>query len=126
MIPLWLKLLLIASGASLGAWARYFMEQAVSTALAVWIINVSSCFIMGLCASYLIVSPWGIAHKEGFHLLLLYGFVGGYATFAHYIYYVVEYFKWGHASLSAIYMATSVVAGLATMIAGMWVGSKLG
>lgn len=124
-MPLIVKLLLIAGGASLGAICRYLMEHAMDTAVAVWVINVSSCFLMGFIFAWIMGSDWAEAHRQGAHVLLLTGFVGGYATFAHYVFYCVDYFKSGHLGLSALYLVTSVAAGLLFMAAGLWLGSKV-
>lgn len=125
MVAIWLKLLLIAVGATVGAWCRWGMEQLIHSSLAVWIINASSCLIMGLIAGFLLTCSWSQGHKDAAHLLLLYGFVGGYATFAHYIFYCVDYFKDGQLAMSAIYFVSSLVVGMGLMVLGLWIGSKV-
>lgn len=124
MLPIWIKLSLMAVGATLGAWARYYLEQMMHSGWSVWVINTASCFLMGLLVGFLTVSSWGTAHKEGFHLLLLYGFVGGFATFAHFVFWCVEYFRQGEITLSTIYFATSLLAGFVCMLFGLWLGTK--
>lgn len=124
-INVFVKILLISVGASLGALCRYYLEQIIHTPLAVWIINTSSCFLMGLGVGFLLASSWGVGNKAAFHLLVLYGFAGGYATFAHYIFYCVDYLQKGQMMMSVMYMVTSVAVGLAFMALGLWTGSKI-
>lgn len=124
-MPLLLKLLYIVIGASLGACCRYGLEELLHSSLAVWLINTSSCLLMGFGVGYLMASTMPSLHKETFHLLLLTGFAGGYATFAHYIFYCVEYFYKGQLMLSFIYTVTSLVVGVGCMVLGLWLGGKL-
>lgn len=125
MPPMWLKMVVIAAGAVAGAYARYFLEEWMKSGWAVWIINSFACLLMGVVLGYLSVCAWSQEHKDLFHLLVLTGFAGGFATFAHYIYYCVEYFKAGQAFLSFVYFATSLVAGFAFLLGGYWLGERL-
>lgn len=113
-------LLAVAAGGFLGAPCRYLLDRAVSERIesdlpwGTFLVNISGAFLLGFLAGIALadhLSPFGTA-------LLGTGFCGAYTTFSTYMVDAVVLVRDGHPATAAIYVVTSVVAGLA----GVWAG----
>lgn len=129
---LWLKLILVGVASAIGALCRYGIEQALRTVamgiwigLSNWIINCAACFLMGIFAGWLVVSPWGGEYKTAFTLLAMTGFCGGFSTFSEFTLDCIEYFMSGHAMAWLVYMGATIFVGLICCALGYWLGQRL-
>ena len=129
-MSLWLKILLVFAAGGTGAACRLLVETAIRTTgiwmgLATWIINTVGCFLMGLFAGWVAVSPWGDFDKTAFAMLTMTGFCGGFSTFSEFTLDCVKYFEAGHIGTWVIFGLLSIFAGLFSCAFGYWLGQKL-
>ncbi|MDR2139315.1 MAG: fluoride efflux transporter CrcB [Tannerella sp.] len=117
-------LLLVGFGGGAGSIFRYLTSVLVTRyfqgvfPLAVFTVNVSGCFIMGLLL--------GLSERLPFvgtdmKLLFVTGFCGGYTTFSTFSAENVDLIQSGHYPTAFLYMAASVLAGPAAV----WLGFAL-
>ncbi len=111
MTALWVVL-----GAALGAPARYLVDQAVTARhssrfpFGTLVVNLSGCLLLGLLTG-LALGPTAAA-------LLGTGFCGAYTTYSTFSYEAASLAQGGRARVAGVYVATSVVAGLALAALG--------
>lgn len=113
--------ILVGLAASLGALARYLLDQAVSrhweSALpwGTFVINISGSFILGLLT--------GLAAHQGLpvHVLTVLGtgICGGYTTFSTFSYETTRLAEDGSALAAAGNIVGSLAAGLLAAAAGL-------
>jgi fluoride exporter len=113
----------IAIGGGIGSVARYLLSAAFPAGRgfpwAVFAVNVSGCFLLGLLMIYLL-DVW--PPRRFLRPLLAVGLIGGYTTFSTYAGGVMTLLT-GHAVALAVgYALTSVLAALAAV----WCGLKAG
>ena len=117
----WATIAAIAAGGALGALARYGLEQAWPTPAghfpwAVFVINVSGCFLMGI----LMVVITEIRHVHPLvRPFLGVGILGGYTTFSTYSGDIQELVAAGDARTALVYLAATVLAALAAVSAAI-------
>lgn len=120
--------LAVGAGGAIGCCARYGVTQLVQQVygrefpLATFIINVVGCLLMGwlffLTLERLSLSPaWRAA--------ILTGGLGGFTTFSTYSMEALLLAEDGEVRMAALYVAASVVAGLAAAYAGAWLARNL-
>ncbi|HEY2312503.1 MAG TPA: fluoride efflux transporter CrcB [Streptosporangiaceae bacterium] len=110
----------VAVGGGLGSVARYLLSAAFPAGhgfpWAVFAINVSGCFCLGLLMVYLL-EVW--PPRRFLRPFLAIGLVGGYTTFSTYAGGVVTLLT-GHApALAVAYALSSIVAALVAVWCGM-------
>ncbi|MFD4293116.1 fluoride efflux transporter FluC [Rhodococcus sp. NPDC058532] len=123
----------VAAGGALGALARYALTVAIPPTpgqlpAATAIANVTGCFLIGILM-VVVTEVW-----TGHRLLrpfLGVGVLGGYTTLSTYAVEVRELLAGGHTPLAVTYLAGSVLAALAAVLAGLWiaravVGARVG
>lgn len=114
--------LLVAVGGLLGVLARFGIgrltlhhEQLLWSTVG---INIIGSFLLGL----LVAENWfGRDLREGIGV----GFLGGFTTFSTFSVQAVLEVDAGEPARAAIYLATSVIGGLAAATAGYALGRKL-
>jgi fluoride exporter len=115
------KYLSIGIGGALGAIARHFIQQvplpfaAVYKPILTMLINISGSFLLGFL---LILFVKCLPVKSEIRLGITTGFLGGYTTFSTLCKESVMLCFSGHIILSVIYVAASVLLGLAAA----WLG----
>ena len=127
---IWIKILLIGVSGGIGAICRYLIMLITQSdgawiGLGTLIVNVLACFIIGVCAGWLIVSPWDWEQKNLFTLLLMTGFCGGFSTFSAFTLDCVKYFENGHIAIWIAFGSATVFVGLLACALGYWLGTKL-
>jgi CrcB protein len=110
----------VAVGGGLGSVARYLLSAAFPAGhgfpWAIFAINVSGCFCLGLLMVYLL-EVW--PPRRFLRPFLAIGLVGGYTTFSTYAGGVVT-LQTGHApALAVAYALSSIVAALVAVWCGM-------
>jgi CrcB protein len=114
------NILLIGAGGFVGSAARYllsrFMELRILTSfpLGTLTVNIVGCFIIGVIYG---LTVRNMASPE-MRFLLATGFCGGFTTFSSFSYESLALLQDGQLWFAFLYMAGSVLAGLAAV----WIG----
>lgn len=129
-INIWYKLLMVGVSGGIGACCRYLIEIWVRTSdklmgLSTWIINSTACFLIGIFAGWLVVSPWNSNLKTAFALILMTGFCGGFSTFSTFTLDCVKYFEAGDLGTWLIFAFLTLFVGLFACAIGYWLGQRL-
>jgi fluoride exporter len=116
-------LVAIAVGGGLGSIARYGLSVALPAGhgfpWAIFIVNVSGCFLLGLLMIYLL-EVW--PPRQYLRPFLAVGLLGGYTTFSTYAAGVMTLLTSRSFALADAYALTSIVAALVAVWAGMKTG----
>lgn len=106
--------LLVAIAGGLGVLSRYGLSSAVHGDALPWMtvaINVAGSFVLGV----LVVVPLG---SEELRTTLGVGFLGGFTTFSTFAVQAVLDVDSGNPQRAFVYVAVSVIAGIAAAAAG--------
>lgn len=115
----------VAVAGGLGVLARYGLDtflQRRSDAVFPWstfLINVSGCFVLALVIAIL-VDRWHA--PDWLRIGATVGFLGGYTTFSTFAYETQNLIESRHLALALANGAGSVVAGVAAVYAGLFLG----
>lgn len=118
------KYLLIAAGGALGSIARYWVGATVSGRAGTrfpwgtFVVNLSACLIIGFAITWL---GRHIEVGRSWYYLIPVGFIGAYSTFSTFEWETFTAMEAGQLAMAAVYVASSVLLGLAAV----WVGAKL-
>jgi fluoride exporter len=118
------KYLLIATGGALGSIARYWVSISVTNRMGTrfpygtLLINISACFVIGLCLSILNIRP---EIHPSWRFLIPIGFIGAYSTFSTFEWETLTTAQSGAIFLSLVYVLASVLAGLIAV----WCGAAI-
>jgi len=115
--------LLVAVGGALGSVARYGTGVLVgkvwdsSFPLGTLLINISGSLAMGLFIGYLArtVPAW----QADARLFVAVGLFGGFTTFSSFSLDAISMLERGDAGLATLYVAGSVIVGIAALYAGL-------
>ena len=130
-LSVWSKIALVGVSGGLGAICRYFVMlpfHSYSTphpGLGTLIVNTAACFLIGIFAGWLAVSPWNNVNKEIFLLVTMVGFCGGFSTFSAFTLDCVKYVESGQFWIWLIFGSLTVFLGLFLCMLGYWLGHKL-
>ena len=114
-----MTLLLVATGGVAGVLARYGLGLAVESIWTVVAINLVGCFALGALTSA--GSGWSEPVRDGLGV----GFLGGFTTFSTFAVQAVLETNGGRPGLAALYLAVSVVGGVAAAALGYALGRAL-
>lgn len=115
---------LVAIGGAAGTLARYWIGLAVGARSFPWAtlgINITGCFVLAL----LLGGPAAARWPSEVTTALAIGLLGGFTTFSTFGYEGLTLARTGHAASAAVYVAVSVVGGLAAAGAGYALGRSL-
>lgn len=118
-----MHLLLIAAAGAAGALARYGVGVAVGVRTFPWatlFINVVGSFLLGL-----VVATGPARLSADIRLGLAAGFLGAFTTFSTFSHETVTMVREGRVASAALYVAISVLGGLAAAAAGYFSGRPL-
>ena len=120
-------LLLVALGGSLGAVARYTIDQLAITYLnsslaGTFIVNISGSFVLGLLLG---ITSANHIWPDGSKLFISVGFLGAYTTFSTLSVATIHSLQKGDIYNAAINMGASIVVGLAAALAGIILGKAI-
>ncbi len=116
-----LRLVAIAVGGSLGTLARYgtdrlLVPSAAGFPWATFTVNVAGSLVLGLIVT-LVVERW--SPTRFVRPFAAIGFCGGFTTFSTLAVEAAQRTQHGRAGLAVVYVAASLVAGLAAATLGM-------
>jgi CrcB protein len=119
-------LTVIGVGGALGTLARYELGVHLTTvgygwSWATFIANLTGAFALGLLVA-LVSRRWPRSHY--LRPALGTGVLGGYTTFSTYLVETVQRLDHGHVGLALLYVAATLVGGIALSFAGLALGSR--
>jgi fluoride exporter len=111
-----------------GAVSRYAVEGWVSERArgafpwGTFVVNVTGCFVLGLI--FTVLTERFLPHPAVRSALTI-GFLGAYTTFSTFAFETMRLAEDGAKLLAVTNVASSVVAGVAAVYAGVWLGRTL-
>ncbi len=115
------ELIVIGSGSFIGGTLRYLLSKWVqgnflsAFPFGTFTVNVTGCFIIGLISA---LSSRGELSQQ-WQLFLATGICGGFTTFSAFSNETLALFREGHFYYAGIYIAASVLMGIAATFAGI-------
>ena len=103
-------------GIGMGRWSQHFPAGT-------FLINVSGSFLLGLLFGLTYAGEF--RHERELTLLLGTGVLGGYTTFSTFELEGYRLLAGGHGGAALGYLLASVLAGLAAVALGAWIGHRL-
>lgn len=117
---IWLSLLSISVGATLGAWLRWGLSLWLNTgsgrfALGTFCANLLGAYLIGLAMAYALNHPdW----SPPIRMLVVTGFLGGLTTFSTFSAETFTYLQAGRIGLAFIYVTLSLAGSLLMTLLG--------
>ncbi|MDX3109739.1 fluoride efflux transporter CrcB [Nonomuraea angiospora] len=123
----WPVLAAIAAGGALGALARFGLQAALPAGpadfpWATFLINVSGCLLIGVLM--VVITEVRPAHRLVRPFLGV-GVLGGFTTFSTYAVDIQRAVEAGAPLTGLVYLAATLVAALAAVVAGMWLTRRI-
>lgn len=124
------NLLCVALGGALGATLRHLAGLLIGNTAkgcfpwATFAVNITGCLAIGFL-SVVLTSGVASLRQEHLRMLLITGVCGGFTTFSTFSRESVTLLQDGHAAMCLAYVAGSFVAGLAAVVAGIWMARTL-
>jgi CrcB protein len=118
---------MVALGGAAGAVARYAVMVSFETfwkrpfPLATLVVNVSGSFVLGL---FITLAAERFQVDPVWRLLIATGFVGAYTTFSTFEYETQRLSELGFLGWGLLNVLTSVVAGYAAVVAGVFLARR--
>lgn len=120
--------IIVAMGSGLGGALRYGMQLVIQRInpsvfpLGTLLVNITGCLLIGIFFSLAekshVISP-------EMKLLLITGFCGGFTTFSAFSIDNISLFNSGYLLQFFLYMAGSVLIGIAATLLGMYLGQVM-
>lgn len=117
--------LTVAAGGAVGAWLRFATGRLIGASAfpyATLTVNLLGSLAMGLLAGWLARHSQG---SEGWRLLLGVGLLGGFTTFSAFSLEIALMIERGATAQAALYVALSLIGGVAGLFAGLAVARGL-
>jgi CrcB protein len=118
------NILLVGFGGAVGSIGRYLVQKYVNEwhphpfPFATLLVNLSGCFLIGLCYGFM---EKGDVLTPEWRLLLTTGLCGGFTTFSSFAYENVTLLKTGDFGYLGLYIAASVILGIAAVFGGIFI-----
>jgi CrcB protein len=115
-------ILLVGAGGAVGCIARFLSQQFISRhypSSFPWgtlLVNIVGCFTIGVVYA---LSEKGSVMSPEWRILLATGFCGGFTTFSSFAYENVALMRDGELLLTFLYIAASIIVGLAGAYLGI-------
>lgn len=128
-LSIWARIGLVGVAGALGAICRYLILIAVNTTgqlqgFGTLVVNVIACFLIGILAGWLVVSPWNAEYKTAFSLLTMTGFCGGFSTLSAFTLDCVRYYEAGQIFIWIVFATLTIFVSLFGCAIGYWIGQK--
>lgn len=120
-----LELILVATGGATGCVARYGAEHIklfTNNQFNTVITNLTGCLLIGIL--WVIIGKISSA-PESLSRLLITGLLGGFTTFSAFSLHPVLMLRNGQYTEALVYIALTVVGGIAACALGMWSTEKI-
>ena len=126
-----IRCLAVAAGGAIGSVARYGLsvwgaslggELGTRLPWGTVAANAAGCLAIGAAMFFVIEHD---TMPEGWRLFLVVGLLGGLTTFSTFSYEGLALLRQGHPGPAGLYVAGSVVVGLAAAAAGWWAAGVL-
>ena len=123
-----MRILLLAGFGIVGTLARYGLEGLVqgrmgsSFPFGTLCVNLSGCFLMGLVGKFALNH---VSFSPDWRIGITVGLFGAFTTFSTFSWESVRMLEDGEWTRGLLYVAASVLVGLAFMLAGMRLGDAL-
>lgn len=120
-------LLMVGVGGLMGTWARYQLGGAVHDRVGPdfpWgtlLVNVTGSFALGLLLPFFDLH----APLTPLRALVTIGAIGAFTTFSSFAYEAVMLIRTGQRGRAGIYVFSSLVLGLASLVAGLMLGRAI-
>jgi fluoride exporter len=123
-----IKIILVGIGGLLGSVARYITVKSITAKIP--LAFPYGTLTANLVGSFILGFVYGLALRktdmsENVKLFWGVGFCGGYTTFSSLMWESVSLFNQKMAATSVLYISTSLVLGILSLIAGMWLSRFL-
>ena len=120
---------LVGAAGGVGAIVRYLILISVRTTgelqgFGTLVVNVIACFLIGIFAGWLVVSPWSTEQKSTFALLTMTGFCGGFSTLSAFTLDCVKYYEAGQIFIWVVFATLTIFVSLFGCALGYWIGQK--
>jgi len=122
------QLLLVGVGGGAGSMMRYLVSfytakyYAGTFPLATFSVNILGCLLIGFIAGIL---TGQFSLNDQLRLLLITGFCGGYTTFSTFAMENLSLMQYNNILIMCLYIALSVIVGIAAVWFGLTLGSSL-
>jgi CrcB protein len=122
------KVLAVAIGGAIGAVLRFYVQNwslgrfGASFPYGTMIVNLSGAFVIGVLMTVFLKH---VHVTPAWRLFFVTGILGGYTTFSALTWETYALFEEGHVIPALTYMGTSVLGGMLTLLAGVFLGSYL-
>lgn len=128
-LSIWARIGLVGGAGCIGAICRYLILISVRTTgelqgFGTLVVNVIACFIIGVAAGWLVVSPWDSEYKAAFSLLVMTGFCGGFSTLSAFTLDCVKYYEAGQIFVWVVFATLTIFVSLFVCAIGYWLGQK--
>jgi CrcB protein len=113
------NILFVAFGGAVGSVLRYITGIIISTKkipLATLTVNIIGSFLIGILMGYLVKQ----LNQQGWQLLLVTGFCGGFTTFSAFSWDIVQMFQQQRYSTAFIYILSTLFLGILSTALGFW------
>ncbi|RPD85517.1 fluoride efflux transporter CrcB [Luteimonas sp. 100069] len=127
------RLMLIALGGAFGSVCRYGLSlwtlqlaganasTSLRFPLGTLTVNLLGCFVAGLLAGGIVRHEW---FTPDVRVMLLVGVMGGFTTFSAFGLDTLALLRRGDIAMAGLYIAASVLCGLALAALGWWITSR--
>lgn len=119
------QILAVFVGGGLGSVCRYALSRLFSESTFLWgtlSANFAACAVLGFLIGFQLQQPLPVSWK----LLLATGFCGGFSTFSTFVLELVDLHQQGSPTGAFTYLAVSLVGGTVFLLAGLWLGARMG
>jgi CrcB protein len=123
-----LKYLMVGIGGGLGSILRFWLGSYIGSRMGTrfpygtLVVNITGSFLVGLVFAFLTArTQW----SPNWRYLIPIGFIGGYTTFSGFELETLRTIQEGQMGLGLVYVAASVVVGLAAVWGGMLAGRAI-
>jgi CrcB protein len=123
------EILLVGLGGGVGSILRHLVAVCsgrifpASFPAGTFLVNILGCFIIGLLIG---LGGYRQALSANCRLLLATGFCGGFTTFSTFSAESLRLFESGHTLSGILYVAVSILTGIAAVWLGIWIFKTAG
>mgnify|MGYP001034688097 CR=1 FL=1 len=121
------QVLLIFLGGGMGSVLRYLISSHLNSSenqlyLGTFLVNIIGCLLLGLVLGFSMKNSWMSSETT---MLLGVGFCGGFTTFSTFSVEIHALLRVGNFSMFFLYMASSILIGVLSVILGLWLAKAL-